>query len=56
MVHNSFRCKVIGSIYEAYAGPIPSTVFDPAFIWVCPASSTKYVLIPIYSASNFFIT
>ncbi len=31
----------MGSISSGKAGPIPSTVFDPALICVCPASVTR---------------
>ena len=44
----------MGSISLEKAGPIARIVLLPALIWVCPASSTKYVFIPIFNFYNFF--
>ena len=55
----SFRCWVIGSISSGNTGPTPKTVIEPAFIWVWPASLTRFELMPktsifCFNSSSYF--
>ncbi len=49
--HNSLRCPVTASRADLGAGPIASTVCEPAGICVRPASCTMYVMKPCCCAA-----